>query len=162
MNIKKLYIIAAVILLAAASCFMYYRSDSSVSENSDVIQEEEIPELEEGNGIFFDEEFEDAEFGKIANPPDKFYGDWHSTSDQSVYLYDHISITVYEDGTWRGDVTDDIFMGTWVQDDYGLSLTSELINCKLYFADTGSLIMEDYRFDDYDDPIITVLTRGTK
>lgn len=156
---KKIIVILMIVAIAILLfLFIALRPEKSTDVES-APSENEITEMDEGEGIVMEEEDEGTTIEKVKKESDDFIGKWSATSDQAKYLYGNIDIEIKENGKWTANVTDEEFGGTWEKDDYGITLTSDLLDCKFYFSSSGNLIMEDYRFEDNDDPIITVLTK---
>lgn len=158
---KTVLIIALILAVAGLGWYMFSSeaSQDDIGETDEIEEIDDLEEVDEGNGISYEEEFEDAEIVKEKKESGDFIGSWTADSDQARYLYGNIDITINEDGIWDANVTEEDFKGTWKEDEYGITLTSDLLDCRFYFTDTGTLIMEDYRFEDNDEPIITVLKK---
>ena len=139
---------------------MSFAACSSSSDESDDKSEEipienqidpnaEITYMPESNGIFFEEEVEDAELNMVASDVSAYVGTWEATSDQALYFYGNIDLTVNSDGTWTGNFTEEDFEGTW--EDMGDHLHMEstrLLKFDLAFEDSGKLILIETG-DDY-------------
>ena len=80
---------------------------------------------------------------------DNFYGRWVATSERAEYLYGNLEITVNEDGTFTGNVTEEDFSGTWEKVDKGIEFKSELLSGKLYFGKTCRMVI----YDEYETPV---------
>jgi hypothetical protein len=169
---KKLLTTAAILLmcLCLAACGKSANTDTTeeVEEDpeSDVeyIEEEEIADdpttADYDNGIIFEEEDEDTELTTAEKSPSDFFGTWEATSAQSHYQYGNIDLTVKEDGTWEGNISDDDLKGEWIEKDGGLYMTSEYFNFQLAYTDKDVLVMEYW--PDEDDPeycLVSVLTK---
>lgn len=155
---RKTAALIVLILLIALSFAAYF----IIHDNGDEplpIEEKLVQEFDEDNDVIIEEELEGSEIEKAKEEPPKFIGKWTATSAQAEYLYGNVDIEIKGDNTWTANVTEEEFDGTWVQDEYGITLTSSLLDCKFYFSTSGKLIMEDYRFEDSGDPLITVLTK---
>ena len=77
---------------------------------------------------------------------DNFYGRWVATSEKAKYLYGNLEITINEDGTFTGNVTDEDFDGVWEKTDKGIRFDSELLSGELFFGDRCKLVI----YDEYD------------
>lgn len=154
------------IILALLLCFSM---TSCKSKNSDVSDDDAITKSEiddptavdYDNGIYFDEEDEEAELSLKHHPIEDYCGTWEATSGQSHYWYGNVLLTVKSNGTWSGVITEEELSGKWTEKDEGLYLTSDLFDCYLSYTDTGKLVMRYLM--DVDDPdeeyIVSVLTR---
>ena len=123
---------------------------------SDDVKDPEIIYQPESNGIFFDEEAEDAKLKMVKADPSEFVGSWEATSDHAVYFYGNIDITIKADGTWTGNITEEDCTGTWEEQGDHLHMTSELFSFDLGFEESGKLIMTETG-EDY--VLNTVLTK---
>ncbi|MGI6766056.1 MAG: hypothetical protein ACOX4R_02430 [Lentihominibacter sp.] len=77
---------------------------------------------------------------------DSFYGTWVATSAQAEYLYGNLEITINEDGTFTGNVTDEDFSGKWEKTDKGIKFDSEILSGELFFGDKCKMVI----YDEYD------------
>ena len=116
----------------------------------------ELEERDEGNGIAFDEESDGAVVETVEKDVSDFFGEWEATSDQGLYLYGSIDITVNEDGTWDGEITEEPLSGTWEDQGDHIHMNNEIFSFDLAFSNSGNLVLID---TDSDDVIYTVLTR---
>ena len=69
-----------------------------------------------------------------------FYGTWVATSETAKMFYDHLYITINEDGTFDADVADEKFSGPWKKIDGGIEYTSDLMQgktCKMTIENEG-------------------------
>ena len=130
--------------------------DEAIEEIDEATEEGEIAEY--GNGIDFDEEADDAELSFSKTDVANYYGTWKATSDQAMYLYGKLELTINEDNTWSGIVVDEKESGKWSYDGTRMELTSEFFNVSLSFTDDGTLVMQEDREED-GEYINTVLTK---
>lgn len=160
MNKKRTIRLIVVMLVAIAIMLVIFvkNLNNGVTGNTPSPTDSEITDVNEGEGNVIEEEEEGAVIEKVQKDSAAFIGKWTATSDQAEYLYGNVDIEIKKNGKWVANVTDEEFEGTWTQDDYGITLTSKLLDCKFYFSESGKLIMEDNRFEE-EDPIITVLTK---
>lgn len=177
-NTKVIIALIAIALAALLAAFIFARfttdsetpdvQDSAVSDGQET--EYEMPEeeivLEDDpttkdydNGIYFDEETEDAAIETKKASENEFIGSWEATSGQAAYLYGNVELKIETNGKWTGTITDEPLKGRWQKQGDGLYLTSEIFNCTLTFTSDGTLIMqEDYEETDEEAPVV-VLTR---
>ena len=174
---KKKYIpflIAALVLIVAMASFIivdHKNNSEDVSDSSETASLEEDPndltesddfELEEGdegNGIVFIEEEDDAVIERVQTDESKYYGEWEATSDMALYLYGNIDVTVNKDGTWKGNITGEELGGTYEYLGDHMHMTDSLagiFDFDLAFDKGGNLILID---TDSDDEVNTVLTK---
>lgn len=123
---------------------VYESAEGLVDENGELVEQE-------GNGIVFDQEEDDAKLAFIERNPSDFYGSWTATSDKAIYLYGNIDITVKQDGTWTGNITGEKLGGKWEQVGDRLHMDNDLFSFDLAFESSGELILietgDDYSFN---------------
>ena len=173
---KKKYIpflIAALVLIIALASFIIVnhnnRNDSSGNGEQAALEEDpndltesddfELEEGDEGNGIYFMEEEDDAVIEKVQSDVSKYYGEWEATSDMALYLYGNIDVTVNKDGTWKGNITGEELGGKYEYLGDHMHMTDSLagiFDFDLAFDKGGNLILID---TDSDDEVNTVLTK---
>lgn len=157
----KILIISLVILITAALCFyIIARNPEEDLEPETITNEDVLEELPDtDNDVAYEEEGDGAEVDRTKSPGEaSFIGSWTAESAEAAYLYGNISLTIKEDGTWKGNITGENISGGWTENEYGITLKSSLFNAKLFFAESGNLVLEDYRFEDNDEPILIVLS----
>ena len=138
-----LIIIIALIAIAAGAFAVIKMNDANIPSGggSEVSGQEDPDSSGIDNGISFDEELEDAELSFKNASQEDFYGKWHATSGQSVYMYGNVDLSINEGGQWKGSVTEESLSGTWEYSSGSLLLSSELFNAKLSFTKDGKLII---------------------
>lgn len=87
-----------------------------------------------------------AKAEEMNNDKESFYGTWVATSDKAEYLYGNLEITINEDGSFTGNVTQEDFSGTWEKAENGIEFSSVLLSGELYFGDTCKMVI----YDEYD------------
>lgn len=134
--------------------------NATVNEEGDPVPEDDPSMQDYDNGVTFEEEEEDAEITvKDADKAD-FFGKWEAKSGAAHYYYGKIEITVKEDGTWEGVITDENLSGTWEEQGQGLYLTSDIFNCTLNFSSSGNLMLKEvYEAGDVNDSAVIVLSK---
>lgn len=158
---KRFWILLAIILVLAISVFSFIRSNHEQSFESEILEEEMEPEVEYGDTSIFNNELYDKELeGSVVHEAKKsesdFFGTWVATSDRAEYLYGNINLTIHEDGTWTGNVTEEDFSGTWKYNGKSITLHSELVDYNLLYDESGVLLFQDHMdMEDY-----LVLTPG--
>lgn len=171
--IIALIAIAAIAIIAAflfANAGGKSEDDQTSADPALEEQEYEMPEeemvLEDDpttadydNGIYFDEEGEDAEVETKKAPESDFIGKWTATSGQAAYYYGNVDLTIETNGTWSGNITEEKLKGKWKAQGGGLYLTSDVFNCTLQFSSDGNLLMQEDYEDSDEEAVIVVLTR---
>lgn len=161
------YIILIVLMLAliaGLTTFLLTRDKSDpddeeveVTDGFDLDKEIESLSIEENGNDFddptYDNEMEDAVVTEQAAKEDAFYGDWVANSNRAHYLYGNINFSIKSDKTWTGNVTEEDYSGTWSYNGTGITLSSDFINCDLYFAQDGQLMFRDH---DYPEDLIVL------
>lgn len=123
-------------------------SNTSNSES----QKNEVSDIE--NPVYNNEQEGEIVKEKKADEKD-FYGKWEASSDRAEYLYGNLNFTIRPDHTWKANISEEDFSGTWDYNGTGITLSSDLVNCELFYAQDGSLM-----FRDLDSPdILLVLTK---
>ena len=131
-------------------------SDEVYYSEQGLVDEDGNPVENEGSGIVFEEEDEDAQLTFVEKDPSEFFGTWESTSDQSIYLYGNVTLTINPDGTWKGDITDEQLEGKWTKDGDHLHMDNDLFSFDLSFESSGKLILREASEDS---EFHTVLTK---
>ena len=156
-NFKKLLalVISLMLCLSFAACGDKTEGTEDASADADITTEEEA------TGISFDEEDEDALIVKADADDSQFCGTWKATSDYASYMYGNITITIKEDGTWEGNITDTDMTGTWSRDGQDLIFTNEYLTLSMCFTENGTLVMQRNLADEGDDEemVNTVLVK---
>ena len=171
MEKKKIILIIMSIALVVLVCVLVFSVKHRATEEdyAQVVPVEDpenydpesgIKLLPEGNGIVFEEEQDGAEIQYKDEDYSKFVGEWTATSDISNQLYGNVDITINDDHTWSGNITDDEYSGKCVEADNGLDIKVRSFDFNLAFDENGTLILTRYGKDGSSD-IHTVLTRKT-
>ena len=166
-NMKKYIALLLALLMLCIPLTACSGSDADTDAGDAAVEEEpdyadpnaEDPEIiyqPESKGIFFEEEAEDAELSMVKSDPSAFVGSWEATSDQAVYFYGNVDITINDDGTWKGNITEEDCTGTWEDQGDHLHMVCDLFSFDLAFEEGGSLIMTDTGSDYV---LNTVLTK---
>ena len=168
---KKGILIALILVVIAAMVAGYAianhqsKPEEPVNETSDefALGDDDVdadPEVE-GNGIFFEEEADDANIVKAEAKESDFYGTWEATSDMALYLYGNFEITIVPGGTWKGNITDEDMEGKWRMEGNEMHLVNEWIDVSLAFTTDGTLVMQRNAADEdeEEDMINTVLEK---
>lgn len=91
---------------------------------------------------------------KVDVPTRNFMGTWTADSAKAEHLFGNLTITLKDDNTWTGIVTDENLYGTWEEKDFGVHLYDEveLWECDLFYTDKDNFVLNE-------DGIKIVLTR---
>ncbi|MBQ6440342.1 MAG: hypothetical protein IJJ06_09510 [Mogibacterium sp.] len=123
---------------------VYESAEGLVDENGELVEQE-------GSGIEFEQEEDNAKLAFVKKDPSAFYGSWTATSDKAIYLYGNIDITVKENGTWTGNITGEKLGGKWEQVGDHLHMDNDLFSFDLSFESSGEMILietgDDYTFN---------------
>lgn len=145
---KKVYVpvnlIAALILIGFAS-FSFTACESGVNNSGPKPNEPsaDISLEDKGNSVVNDQEEDGTVIERVKSPDSAFYGTWIATSGKALNLYGNIEVTVNEDGTWEGNITDEELRGEWVTQGDHLHLNNDLFSFDLVFDKSGALIFID-------------------
>ena len=169
---KKTYLLIIILVVVAALTAAFIiagRSDRSASDGSasdisgEVISDEDIidEEEEEGNGIVFEEEDEDADIVPAESKESDFYGTWEAVSDYALYLYGNFELTIEPGGKWRGNITDENMTGKWKMEGNSMHVVNDWIDVSLVFTPDGTLVMQRNAADEDEDEstLNTVMVR---
>ena len=170
---KIIIIVLLVIAVIAAGIFIV-KSRTAADNDADYSEEDEDlewmmgdddtslrDEEEEGNGIFFEEELDEAVITKAPATEEDFYGTWTAISDMALYLYGNFTVTILPGGAWKGNITDEDMNGTWKMEGNELHLENEWIDMMLSFTTDGTLIMQRADIEEGEEEtfITTVLVK---
>lgn len=117
------------------------QSSEEVAVENQVDPNAEIIYMPEGTGISFDEEIEDAQLEFVESDTSAYIGSWESTSDRATYLYGNVDLTIKDDGTWTGNITEEDFEGTWEAAGDHIHMNNEIFSFDLSFEKSGKLIL---------------------
>ncbi len=135
--------------------FVSCSKKKEATEESNV-KAEQVDDLDQYSDITYEDEDEESTLNKVKKDIKKFYGTWVAKSGKAEYLYGSVEITVNEDGTWSGIITDEQLGGKYEEDGDTLHMNDDLFSFDLAFSSSGSLVM----IEDNDGELIkTVLTK---
>lgn len=97
-----------------------------------------------GDPSFANEE-EGVELKTEPHDESDFIGHWSAKSDRAEYLYGNVDLSIYEDHTWDGNVTEEDVEGTWTPGKSGIVIKDKegMVNFRLYFVSDGTLMFKD-------------------
>lgn len=74
-----------------------------------------------------------------------FIGNWEGKSERVEYLFGNVNLSIKEDGTWKGNVTEEKLRGKWHYTGSSIIIkdTDDLINWELYYTADGVLLFKD-------------------
>lgn len=171
-NKKILILLSLVLVVVLLVCVFVFSRNSRQATEEDYAQvvpvedpenydpESGIRLLPEGNGIVYEEEQDGANIQYKDEEFSKFVGEWEANSDISNRLYGNVDITINDDHTWTGNITDDEYSGECVETDNGLAIKVRSFDFSLAFNENGTLILTRHGKDGSSD-IHTVLIRKT-
>lgn len=90
----------------------------------------------------YDYEDDGEDLVKEEHPVEDYYGIWEATSQRSAYMYGNVDINIKEDGTWKGNITEENFHGTWIYKNGSVVIkdTEEIIDFTLFYNDRGYMM----------------------
>lgn len=98
--------------------------------------------------VHHNQEDDEAVIERVEADESDFYGTWVAKSDRAQYLYGNIEVTVKEDGTWTGNITDEELSGKWTAKGDHLHMNNDLFSFDLAFDKYGDLIFIDSEAED--------------
>ena len=138
------------LLLAAVMAFSMGVMSSCSSEEEDTVESEMLKrQMNIDDNDFEDPAFSNEEDGAepITMPHDEkdFVGIWQAPSERAKYMWGNINLKINEDGTWKGNITEENFHGKWKYDGSGIIIKSSdtIINWRLFYASDGTLMCEE-------------------
>lgn len=129
------------------------KSGSTEEPTANDVSEEETVLTEEQEKVLIDEEDGD-DFKTINIDTSKFYGSWVGNTERAKFMYGNLEITINEDGTWTGNITDESIEGTWEKTNNGLKLKSDIIPFNFVYSSNGNYVLQEE-----DDAVRVVLTK---
>lgn len=158
-----LFLMTAMMCVLPACSFFGLDDGEGSSSGSSADKQELEAELESELGETSDIEnptYKNEQDGAVVKEKKSdekdFYGNWEAASDRAEYLYGNLNISIRPDHTWKANITDEDFNGTWDYNGTGITISSEIINADLFYADDGALM-----FKDHDYPLdMLVLTKA--
>ena len=163
LRMLTLLFISAAIVFSMSACSKTNEPaeepEQEMTEEEEYIAKQEAEDAELiDNGVYYDEEAEDAELTFKESEKKDFVGTWTADSGQSVYMYGNVELDIKKDGTWTGNIAGEDLKGTWEMDESSAVLESDLFNASLSYTDKNVLIMQEDREGD-GDYINTVLKK---
>ena len=146
----------AMLLLSSMAFAACSKDDEDIDEiDIDEIVEEEMENddwdgPDDSEDPAYDNEADGAVIVRVGHPQEDFYGSWSAKSQQAHYLFGNADFTIKKDGTWKGNIVDEDFQGTWSYAEESVVLNSDagLINYRLFYVEDGNMMFED--LDDTD------------
>ena len=123
-------------------------SGSTGNVSSGDVSEEEIAQGQ------IEDEDETAEIETQKVDDSFFVGTWVANTDKAKYMYGNVKITINEDGTWEGNITDEDIQGEWKRSGDGIKLTSDVIPFNMIYSSNNNVLLQET-----DDAVRVVLTR---
>ena len=137
---KRAFYTVLILTMALALCgiFSACGDDSSSDQSSDQTTTEQGASVQqsttESGGVVI-----------VETPKEDFYGTWSADSGKAEHLYGNFSVTINEDGTWTGVITDEEMKGTWEETEFGVRIRDEEYDweCDLFRTDKGNFIVDE-------------------
>lgn len=147
---KKLLALLMIVTLSICLFPACSNTEEDVDANDVTVEEE----MEDAEIAQFEDEDESIELKTKTVDDSFFYGTWEAETDRASYMYGNVTITINEDGTWDGNITEEEVTGTWEHKGEGIRLTSELIPFNMVYSSNNNVILQET-----DDAVRVVLTR---
>ena len=153
MNKRITALLLMLTLLASIAVLSACSKDEDTVESEMLKREMNIEDNDFEDPAFFNEE-DGAEVVTKPHEEKDFIGIWQAPSERAAYLYGNINLKINEDGTWKGNITEENFHGKWRYDGSGINLRDSdgFINWKLFYASDGTLMVDDN--DEPGDPLV--------
>lgn len=146
----------AILLMGMMLCLLPACNASPGAVDSEDNMDEIAQRVTEGSDFddsTYNNEQEGAEYTEKKAEESEFIGNWEAASDRAAYLYGNLNLQIKQDGTWKANITEEDFNGTWKYNGTGITLSSEIINCDLFYTDDGVL---NFRDADYPEDILVL------
>ena len=158
MNKRITAFLLMLTLLLSTGVLSACRTVQNTVESERLKQEMDIEDNDFENPAYSNEE-DGAEVVTKAHDKEDFIGTWEATSKRAAYLYGNINLKINEDGTWKGNITEENFHGNWRYDGSGIIIkdSEAIINWRLFYATDGTLMVENN--EEPGDPL--VLEKGS-
>ena len=137
---KRVIYTVIVMIMAFAMCFAFAScgdKDTSGQNTEETTTEQganaQQPTTQSGDVVI------------VETPKEDFYGTWSADSAKAEHLSGNFSVTIYEDGTWTGVITDEEMQGTWEETDFGVRIRDDVYDweCDLFRTDKGNFIIDE-------------------
>ena len=149
----------AALFLAVFMTFSLGVMSACGGEEEDTVESEMLKrEMQIEDNDFEDPAYSNEEDGaevvEMPHAEEDFIGIWQAPSDRAAYLWGNVNLKINEDGTWKGNITEEPFHGKWKYDGSGIVIKSSdtLIDWRLYYAADGSLVFENN--EERGDPLV--------
>ena len=120
---------------------------------ADEVEESDSPMDKQTESQFVDED-EESELSTKKMDGSFFVGTWVAESEKAEFMYGNVTITINEDGTWDGNITDEEIHGTWTRSGDGIRLDSEVIPFNMVYTKNNNVVLQET-----DDAVRIVLTK---
>lgn len=157
MNRRLLAIMLALVMVMSlvimTGCKKEEEGDGDTVQSEMLKREMQIEDNDFEDPAFVNED-DGAEVTVKAHDEKDFIGIWQAPSSRAQYLYGNINLRINDDGTWKGNITEEDFRGEWTYDGEAINIkdTEGLIDWKLFYADDGTLMVDDN--EEPGDPLV--------
>lgn len=140
-----LYMTLTLVMIAFSSCSLIPAIEEAETPESQQAKKEMNIDDADIDDPSLKNEQDGADLTGVGMPESAFYGNWRAPSDQAQYLYGNVDLSINSDKTWKGNITDEDFEGTWTHDGSTLTIkdNEKIINYRLYFVTDGTLMLMD-------------------
>lgn len=147
-RITALFLIFALVLsvMAMTACS---KDSSDDEEYEDAFLESQMdPDYENDNDFDqpkYDSEGDGAEVVKVNHDVQDFIGLWDATSHRSAYMYGNVALNIKEDGTWKGNITEEDFHGKWKYENGEVVIKDSegIIDFTLFYNSDGYMMFKN-------------------
>ena len=157
MNKKLTAAVLALSMVFSAAvfsgCSLFGDDEEDTVESENLKRQMNIEDNDFENPTYQYEE-DGAEPMTVPHDENDYIGLWTATSNRSEYLWGNVDLKINEDGTWKGNITEETFTGKWVytKKDVIIKDKEGFIYWRLFFADDGNLMFEN--MEEPGDPLV--------
>lgn len=147
-------LLALIMVLSAGVMSSCFKDEEEDTVESEMLKREMNIEENDFEDPAFENEEDGAEIVTVPHDEKDYIGIWQAPSERAKYLWGNINLKINEDGTWKGNITEENFRGKWKYDGSGIIIKSNdaVINWRLFYAQDGTLMCQDN--EEEDDPIV--------
>lgn len=141
---KKICISLLIVLLGLfmfAACDIFGEGEETEPSGQGQTVDNSI--AEEKEEAQFEDEDEAFEL-KTKKMDDSFFvGHWVAEGEKAEYMYGNVEITINKDGTWDGNITEEVIHGKWTREGDGIRLTSDVIPFNMVYSSNSNMILQE-------------------
>ena len=143
---KKFCTLLLVVLLGLCSftaCDIFNESDGDDTGAAGQGQSKDTSYDEEKEEGIMEDEDEAFELETKRVEETFFVGHWVAEGEKAEYMYGNVDITIHDDGTWDGNITDEDIHGQWSKNGDGIKLVSDVIPFNMVYSSNNNVILQE-------------------